>query len=297
MNATAGFGSSHGQRRGGVRWWVLIVFAIYAGWYYLSNRQPASFTGRNQLVDTSIEEEVALGLQSYEQVLAESMVRTSGELPGQVREIARRLVAAGPRVEALIAQQQATPTRTPWDAFQWEVNVIESEQVNAFCLPGGKIAVYTGIVPVAQNADALAAVMGHEIAHALLRHGAERMAQHKLVQVGTIAAGLSIGELDPQEQRMVMAALGVGAQYGVLLPFSREHESEADHVGLMLTAGACFDPREAIGLWQRMAETAGGSASPEFMSTHPSSATRIRQLEGWMTRALEIRQAMGCPAS
>jgi predicted Zn-dependent protease len=186
------------------------------------------------------------------------------------------------------------PANTPWDAFDWEVQVIDSPQVNAFCLPGGKIAVYTGIIPVARNQHALAAIMGHEIAHALLRHGAERMAQQKLVQIGQLAASVSIGEMDPRQQQMVMAALGAGARYGLMLPFSREHESEADRVGLLLTAAACYDPREAIGLWERMAEASGGGAPPEFMSTHPSSGTRIQQLQGWMPEALALREASGC---
>jgi predicted Zn-dependent protease len=286
-----------GQRRqGGVRWWILLVFGGYLAYYYFSHQQEASFTGRKQMVDTSFSEEVQLGLQSYQQVLAESDVVTDGELPGQVREIARRLVEAGPRVEEYLAKTKNVPKTTPWNEFEWEVNVLASDQVNAFCLPGGKIAVYTGIVPVAQNADALAAVMGHEIAHALLRHGAERMAQQKLVQLGTMAAGVSLGEMDPRQQQMVMAAIGAGTKFGVLLPFSRDHESEADFIGILLAGAACFHPRESVGLWERMGEASGGAAPPEFMSSHPSHATRIQQLQGWMDEAMAMRQTMGCPA-
>lgn len=284
------------QRRGGVRWWVLLLFAGYAVYFWFSHQQDASFTGRRQLIDSSVEEEAQLGLQAYQEVLSQSQVVQSGQLPGQVQEIARRLVEAGPKAEEFIAANGGPQKSTPWDAFDWEVSVIaDDSQVNAFCLPGGKIAVYTGILPVAQNADALAAVMGHEIAHALLRHGAERMAQQKLVQIGQIAAGVSVSEMDPRQQQMVLAALGAGAQYGLLLPFSRDHESEADHVGLMLTAAGCFDPREAIGLWERMGEASRGGAPPEFMSTHPSHATRIQQLQSWMPEALKMREAMGCP--
>jgi metalloendopeptidase OMA1, mitochondrial len=286
-----------GQRRGGMRWWVLVLFAGYAAYFWFSHQEDASFTGRRQLIDSSVEEEAALGLQAYQEVLSQSQVVSSGPLPGQVQEIARRLVEAGPRAEEYVAKNGGTAKRTPWEAFSWEVSVIEDDsQVNAFCLPGGKIAVYTGILPVAQNADALAAIMGHEIAHALLRHGAERMAQQKLVQMGQIAAGVSVGEMDPQQQQMVLAALGAGAQYGLLLPFSRDHESEADRVGLLLTAAGCFDPREAIGLWERMGAASKGGAPPEFMSTHPSHSTRIQNLESWMPEALKLRDAMGCPA-
>ncbi len=296
MRFPGGGDPRQGARRGGVRWWVLIVFAGYLGYYYLTHQQPASFTGRAQMIDTSFEEEVALGYQSYQEVLSESRVVTTGELPRQVEGIAEKLIAAGPRVEQYLQQTAGIQASTPWDQFQWQVSVIESDQVNAFCLPGGKIAVYTGIIPVAQNADALAAVMGHEIAHALLRHGAERMAQQKLVQLGTMAAGMSVSDMEPRQQQIVMAALGAGTKFGVLLPFSRDHESEADRVGLMLSAAACFDPRESVHLWERMAEAAGGGAPPEFMSTHPAHGTRIAQLQSWMDEAIQVRTAMGCPA-
>jgi metalloendopeptidase OMA1, mitochondrial len=282
------FGS--GQRRGGgMRWWVLVLFAGYLGWYWISHRQDAAFTGRTQMVDTTIEQEVALGLQGFEQILAQSQVVTQGELPRQIDSIARRLIDAGPKVEQYFERTKHVPASTEWDKFQWEVAVIQSDEANAFCLPGGKMAVYTGIVPIAQNDGALAAIMGHEIAHALLRHGAERMAQQKLVQIGSIAAGVSTGDMDPRQRQLVLAAIGAGAQYGLVLPFSRDHESEADYLGLMLAAAACFDPQQAIGLWERMGAASSGRAPPEFMSTHPSSGTRIQRLQGWMDEAHQIQ--------
>ena len=284
-------GPSAPRRRGGFRWWVLILFGLYAAYYWFSNQQDAAFTGRTQLIDSSVQEEAALGLQAYQQILSQSNVVTQGQLPEQVREIARRLVAVGPKVEADLAAERGVKPSIPWDAFNWQVSVIQSDQANAFCLPGGKIAVYTGIVPIAQNQDALAAIMGHEIAHALLRHSAERMAQQKLVQIGSMATGMAVSDMDPQQQRAVMAVMGAGAQYGVLLPFSREHESEADEVGLMLAAAACYDPREAIGLWERMGQASGGQAPAEFMSTHPSGSTRIAHLQQLMPKALEIHKA------
>lgn len=283
------------RRQGGVRWWVLLVAATYFGWYWLNHQQDAAFTGRTRLIDTSVEDEARLGLQAWQQTLAEADLVRDGPVPAQVRDIARRLVEVGPGVEQHLARALGVPATTRWDAFQWEVGVIDSPQVNAFCLPGGKIAVYTGIIPVARNEHALAAIMGHEIAHALLRHGAERMAQQKLVQIGQLAASVSIGEMEPRQQQMVLAALGAGARYGLVLPFSRDHESEADRVGLLLAAAACYDPREAIGLWQRMGEASGGGAPLEFMSTHPSSGTRIQRLEAWMPEALVLRESSGCP--
>lgn len=279
------------RRRGGFRWWVLALFALYAGYYWISNQEEAAFTGRNQLIASDPREEATMGLQAYRQILSQSNVVAQGRDVEQVREIANRLIAVGPKVEADLAAARGVKPSIQWNAFDWDVSVIQSDQANAFCLPGGKIAVYTGIIPIAQNQDALAAIMGHEIAHALLRHSAERMAQQKLVQLGSMAAGVAVSDMDPQQQRTVMAVMGAGAQYGVLLPFSRDHESEADEVGLMLAAAACYDPRQAIGLWERMGQASGGQAPPEFMSTHPSGPTRIAHLQRLMPQALEIRKA------
>ena len=279
---------SQGSRRG-LKLWPILLFGLYFGYYYFSHSNEASFTGRKQLLDSSAQEEAALGLQSYREILQQSQVITTGKLPKEVQDIAQRLVEAAPKVEKYLADTEGTPANTDWSAYQWQVSLIQSDQVNAFCLPGGKIAVYTGIIPVAKNDDGLAVIMGHEIAHALLRHGGERMAQQKLVQIGAMAASMSTGEMDPQQRQMVMAAIGAGAQYGVILPFSRSHESEADKVGLLLAAAACYNPQEAPKLWERMAAM-GNQKPPEFMSTHPAEGTRIEQLNAWMPEALQVRQ-------
>lgn len=276
-------------RRRGLKLWPILLFGLYFGYYYFSHSNEASFTGRKQLLDSSAQEEAALGLQSYREILQQSDVVTSGPLPQEVQAIAQRLVEAAPKVEKYLAETKGTPAETQWDAYTWQVSVIQSDEVNAFCLPGGKIAVYTGIIPVAKNDDGLAAVMGHEIAHALLRHGGERMAQQKLVQIGAMAASMSTGDMDPGQRQMVMAAIGAGAQYGLILPFSRSHESEADKVGLLLSAAACYNPQEAPKLWERMAAM-GKQKPPEFMSTHPAEGTRIEQLNAWMPEAMQVRQ-------
>lgn len=293
-----GDATAYGTPRRGLKLWPILLFVVYLGYYWISHQDTTSYTGRKQLIDTSPEQEAALGLQSYQEILSQSQVVTSGPLPQEVTDIAKRLIDAAPKVEQYYAQTKDVPASTDWSSYQWAVSVLQSDEVNAFCLPGGKIAVYTGIVPVAKNADGLAIVMGHEIAHALLRHGGERMAQQKLVQLGTMAAGMSVSDMDPQQQQMVMAALGAGAQYGMLLPFSRKHESEADHVGLLLAAAACFDPHEAPKLWERMGALAK-QKPPEFMSTHPADATRIDQLNAWMPEADEVRQhfCSGAPAA
>ncbi len=256
----------------------ILLFGLYFVYYYFSHRERVPMTGRKQLVDMSREQEARLGLQSYMQVLRTSRVVRSGPMVDRIKAIGQR-----------IAKVSDDP------GFQWEYTLIESNQVNAFCLPGGKVAVYTGILPVAANDDGLAAIMGHEIAHAIARHGAERMAQQRLMQIGTLAAGVAVSDMDPQKQRAVMGALGIGGQFGIMLPFSRSHESEADYMGLIYAAKACFDPREAPKLWVRMAQASRGQPA-EFMSTHPSHETRIRQLQKWMPEALENR-AKYCSAN
>lgn len=263
----------NGSRGSGVKLLPILLFALYGIYYYFSNREVVPLTGRKQLVDISRDQESALGLQSYRQILRQENVVTEGKNAQLIKEIGRRISAV---------------SEDP--GFKWDYNLIDSPQVNAFCLPGGKVAVYTGILPVAKNADGLAVIMGHEIAHAIARHGAERMAHQKLVQIGTMAAGVAISDMEPGQQRAVMGALGVGAQFGVLLPFSREHESEADYMGLIYVARACFDPTEAPKLWERMGQASGGRGPSQFMSTHPSHETRIRQFQKWMPEALKIKQ-------
>jgi predicted Zn-dependent protease len=260
-------------RSGRVRLWPILIFGVFFVWYYFSHQEEVPLTGRKQLVDLSREQEAALGLQSYQQILSQSQVVQSGPEVEFIRDVGRRLAA--------VAEDPG---------FEWEFNLIASDQANAFALPGGKVAVYSGLLPVTQNADGLAAVLGHEIAHAIARHGAERIAHEKLAQLGALAVGTAVSDMDMQTQRMVMGALGVGAQFGVLLPFSRSHESEADYMGLIYAARACFDPQEAPRLWERMAQASGGRPQPaEFMSTHPGHETRIQNLNQWMPEALNVR--------
>ena len=272
---------------GNVRWWILLAFAGYAAYYWFSNQVVDPYTGEKALIDKSltVEDEKALGLQAYEEILSqERPVDPNSQVAQQVREIASRLIAKVDVVEAALAAEHGLQPQRISKDFEWDVNVIQSDQANAFCLPGGKMAVYTGLLPVAQNADAVAVVMGHEIAHALLRHGAQRMAQQKVAQIGQMGAGMA--GMDAGSQQMVQAAMG----YGMLLPYARSHETQADEVGLMLAAAACFDPQEAVPLWERMSEASGGQAPPEFSSTHPNPGTRIQNLTALMPKALEYRK-------
>ncbi len=274
------------RRGGGIRWWVLLAFAGYAAYYWFSNQSVDPVTGTKVMIDKSLslEDEEALGLQAYEQILSqEQALDPNSQVATQIRDIARRLIAKIEPVEAALAAENGLQPQHITRDFEWDVSVIDSPQVNAFCLPGGKMAVYTGLVPVAQNADALAVVMGHEISHALLRHGAQRMSRQKLEQVGQMAGAMS--GMDPGMQQAVFAAYG----YGSSLPYARSHETQADEIGLMLTAAACYNPQEAIALWERMDQAKEGQSPPEFASTHPSAGTRIQHLQSLMPKAMEFR--------
>ena len=278
------------RRRGGgfnPRLIILALFAIYGIYYYFSNRTVDPFTGDTVLIDRNLsaEQESAMGLQAYQQILAqENVVAPNVQISNEIREIARRLIAKIDVVESALAAERGLEPGHFAQGFDWEVNVIQSEQANAFALPGGKMAVYTGLVPVARNQDGMAVVMGHEIAHALMRHGAQRMARGRLEQIGQMAGAAS--GIDPQMQQVIFQAYGVSSA----LPYARGHESQADEVGLMLAAAACFNPQEAVPLWERMGQLSGGNSPPEFASTHPSPASRIAHLQELMPKAMEYRQ-------
>ena len=261
------------QRRS-IRWApILLALAFVAYQFLTSERFVNPETGRAMHVGLSHEQEMALGLQSYQQVLSESRVVESGPEVDLVRRVARRLTA--------VVDERS-------QGFEWRVSVVDSPQQNAFCLPGGKIVVFTGILPIAQTEAGLATVMGHEIAHATSRHGAARVFKDQSLQVVMQGVAGSTMDLDPAQRQTIMGLLGAGAQYGVALPFSRADELEADQVGLIYMARAGYDPREAIGFWERMQAASGGRKPPEFMSTHPADDTRIARLQELMPKAMEI---------
>ncbi len=243
--------------------------------------------GRKQIVALQPAQEAQLGAQAYQQVLQQAEVIQSGPTVAAVRDITDRLTKATDNEEFLRL------TGLKRQNFKWEVRVVRSKEVNAFCLPGGKIVVYTAILPIAETNAGLATVMGHEIAHALGHHGAERMAQKQMVQIGMTAAATSLNDLDPTQRDGVMQALNTGAKFGIL-KYSRNHESEADHMGLLLMAAAGYDPEEAVKFWGRMAQL-GKSRNPEFLSTHPSHDTRINDLKKWMSAAMPLYRASKSP--
>ncbi len=281
------------MKYGSVQWRVcLAVATVWLSLWTLSAQPGCAtnpYTQRWQFLILPQSYEQDLGAQAYHQVLQDPKIQVSHDAQDvePVHRVVNRIIAAAKQSQyAEIAQQ-----------FQWEISVIKDDKtMNAFALPGGKIAVYTGIFPVAKNEAGLAAILGHEVTHALARHGAERMSQGLVAQLLLTGADVALtgGGAGAGTRQAVMQALGLGAQVGVLLPFSREHESEADYIGLLLAAQAGYDPREAVHVWERM-ERAGGTQPPEFLSTHPSHGTRITNLQSWMPEALDL-YAKAAPA-
>lgn len=263
------------KRRFLIRCLPLAIAAVVVFFQYTSAEKNTNPAGRTARMGLSEDQEMQLGLQSYQQVLQQSDTIDAGAEYELVKRVATRLAAA---------------TGEDGRGFDWRVSLVRDPQVNAFCLPGGKIVVFTGILPVAQTEAGLATVMGHEMAHATARHGSERVFKQKLTDTALTGVQFSLGDMSYESQRAIMGAIGAGAQYGILMPFGRDHESEADAIGLTYMARAGYDPREAVAFWQRMDEHAGGQSPPEFLSTHPSHDTRVERLKALMPAAMEEYQ-------
>lgn len=241
------------------------------------------YTGRKSLVLISAKEERKMGEEAYAKTLKESKLSTDPARLAILRRVGERLAKAADKKD-----------------FNWEFNLIEDDKtVNAWCLPGGKIAFYTGLWPVAEDETGIAVVMGHEIAHALARHGAERMSRGMMVNVGGQVLSAVTGTQSPLARKAFGEAYGVGAQYGVMLPHSRGNEAEADEIGLMLMAKAGYDPRAALEFWKRMEEAAGGKkkddAMGRFTSTHPSDKSRQKHIQSLLPKALPFYEAAPKP--
>ena len=241
------------------------IFIILSG-LVISACTTTPVSNRSALILIPKSQEISLGIQSYNEILK----REKESEDTQLNQIIRR-----------VGQRIASVSDMP--KLEWEIKLIESDQKNAFALPGGKIAIYTGILSIAKNEAGLATVMSHEIAHVIARHGAQRMTQQMLLQGAMIGAGLSMK--NSTQKNIVLSALGVGVLYGFTLPFSRLHESEADQIGLIYMAKAGYDPNEAINFWQRFGQVKGGKGPPEWASTHPADATRIQGLRSYLSRA------------
>ncbi|MDZ4810884.1 MAG: M48 family metallopeptidase [Bacteroidota bacterium] len=248
-----------------------------------------ALTGKKQLTLLPESELQTMAIGEYQTFLSSNKVisASNNRDAEMVKRVGNRIVKA---VETYYADKGMSDKLA---GFKWETNLVEDKNVNAWCMPGGKIVVYTGILPVTQNEAALAAVMGHEVSHALLQHGNQRMSQGLLATVGQVALAVAVANKPQETQNLFLGAYGAGAQLGILLPFSRKHELEADRYGLIWTAMAGYNPQEAIGLWERMEKLSNGQKPPEFLSSHPTEGRRIQQLQQFMPEALTYYKPMG----
>ena len=238
-------------------------------------------TGRKSLNILPDSELLSMSLEQYNDVLKKSKLSNDPAKVHMVRRVGERIASA---TEQFFTEKGM---ESEIKNYKWEFNLIEDDKVaNAWCMPGGKVAVYTGILPITQDDTGLAVVMGHEISHAIAKHGNERMSQQLLAQLGAVGLSAALSSNPGATSEIFMAAYGLGANVGVLLPYSRVQESEADHIGLILMAKAGYDPREAVPFWKRMNEK-GGSRPPEFLSTHPAPETRIKDIEAEVPEAMK----------
>jgi predicted Zn-dependent protease len=245
-------------------------------------------TGRNQFKLVSEQELQAMATQQYRQFLSTNRVVTPSA--DRDAEMVRRV---GQRVANAVTQYYRQNNLSEvLDGYKWEFNLVQDKDANAWAMPGGKVVVYTGLLPITQNEAALAVVLGHEISHAIFQHGNERMSQGLAQQLGGAALSVALANKPAATQNLFLQAYGVGSQVGLLLPFSRKQELEADRYGLIWTAMAGYNPREAIALWQRMEKASNGQRPPEFLSTHPTEGHRIDQLQKYMPEALKYYKPM-----
>lgn len=240
---------------------------------FLFSCSTVPLTGRRQLNLIPASEINSLSFQSYQQVLKENKLSNDKEQVELIRKVGKRLSYA---IEQYLKEQGHADEVA---GFNWEFNLIEDDNtVNAWCMPGGKVAFYTGILPICQDEEGIAVVMSHEIAHAIASHGNERMSQQLALQAGGTALSVALRNQPQQTQQLAFAAFGVGSQVGVLLPYSRSHESEADELGIYMMAMAGYNPEAAVPFWQRM-NRQGGERPPELLSTHPAPQTRIENIQ------------------
>jgi predicted Zn-dependent protease len=252
---------------------ILLVFMVY----YCST---VPITGRSQLNLIPASEMNSMSFQQYSDFLKTNKLSANKKDDEMIKRVGQKIQKA---VETYFAQNNLSKEL---EGYNWEFNLVESPEVNAWCMPGGKVVVYTGILPITKDETGLAVVMGHEIAHAVAQHGAERMSQGLLQQLGGVALSVALKDKPETTQNLFMTAYGVGTTVGVMLPFSRTHESEADHLGLIFMSMAGYDPTVAVDFWTRMAAQ-GGTKPPEFLSTHPSDETRIADLKKELPEALK----------
>lgn len=256
----------------------------------LSSCSTVPLTGRSQLNLIGSSRMQSMANKQYDQVLKKEKVVTNTESSQRIKQVGHDIKRA---VQEYMRKRGQSHLLNNYD---WKFNLLKNdEMVNAWAMPGGKVAFYTGILPICEDKNGIAVVMGHEVAHVIARHGNERMSQGLVQKLGGTALSAALSSQPQQTQQLFMSAYGVGSQVGFMLPFSRSHESEADHMGLIFMAMAGYDPREAPKLWKRMAARADGQSPPEFLSTHPSHKTRIAELNQWMPEAMKYYRPKADP--
>ncbi len=260
------------------RFLLLLLMAVSL---FTNSCSTVPLTGRNQLNIIPDSEMMAMSFQQYDEFLKTNAVSKDAKQSALIKSTGLKIQKA---VEQYFADNKMSHRLK---GYNWEFNLVESNDVNAWCMPGGKVVFYTGILPICKDENGIATVMGHEIAHAVAEHGGERMSQGLLVQLGGMGLQVALQNEPALTQQLAMTAFGIGSQVGVMLPFSRLHESESDHLGLIFMAMAGYNPNEAVEFWKRMAAQKNGSAPPEFLSTHPSDETRINDLKKLIPKAMQ----------
>ncbi len=261
---------------------IILILALFLG---VASCKTNPFTGKKVLNFYGNSQIFPMAFAQYNQFLEENKVIENTAEAKMITKVGQRISSAAERWLSANGYQGYLKD------YKWEYNLVKDETINAWCMPGGKIVFYTGILPICQGETGVAVVMGHEVAHALADHGAQRMSAGTLQQLGAVAGNVIIQ--DDQKRNIFNQAYGIGSQVGVMLPFSRSHETEADRIGLQIMAIAGYDPDEAADLWKRMKAASGGQAPPEFLSTHPSNETRIENLTEWAPLAKEEAKKFG----
>ena len=261
--------------------YVNYMFFTFIFIFLISSCSTVPVTGRKQfdLIPGSFM--LSTSFQQYDEFIKSHKLSDNQPETRMVKSVGSRIQRA---VENYMAANHISKELRD---YKWEFNLVEDKEINAWCMPGGKVVVYTGILPVTENESGLAVVMGHEIAHAVAKHGNERMSEMLLAQLGGMTLAVALKDKPEKTRQIWMTAFGVGAQVGFMLPYSRVQESEADHLGLIFMASAGYDPHVAVAFWERMSKSSSGQKPPEFLSTHPSDETRIKKIKEQLPEALK----------
>jgi predicted Zn-dependent protease len=263
---------------------VIVSFFVVAAIAVSCSTNPV--TGRSQFKLLPESELQSMAVSEYQQFLSQNKVISSS-----ANRDAEMVSRVGQRIKNAVEKYYAEKGLSKeLEGYKWEYHLVDNKEVNAWCMPGGKIVVYTGLLPISQNEAALAIIMGHEVSHAIFHHGNERMSQAMGAEAVGLGLQVALANKRQETQNLFMTAYGIGAQVGVMLPFSRKHELESDRYGLYWAAMAGYNPQEAIGLWERMDKASSGQRPPEFLSTHPEPGNRIEQLKKYMPEALKYYQ-------